>query len=244
MSETNGVAVPADEPKRQLLEKIAGEVVLSDDAGETLRKWREDFGVSQSDLSEHLGVSSSVISDYESGRRESPGIRIVRRMAEALIALDEERGGHTLQRYRRILGAGFEGDAVKDLQDYETPVAIDELYGTIEAETAVPTDASIKGHTVIDSLEAITTFSGEGFARLYGWSTERVLVFTGVTRGESPLVAIRVTNLKPSAVVLHGIEADDISPIAPKIADMEGIGLATTTMDLDELLDALAGGVQ
>ena len=56
-------------PKRELAEKIAGEITLSEDPGATLRKWRTDFSVSQTDLAAELDVSSSVISDYESGRR-------------------------------------------------------------------------------------------------------------------------------------------------------------------------------
>ena len=71
--------------REQLREKIAGEIVLSADAGKTIRKWREEFGVSQQDLARHLDVSPSVISDYESGRRKSPGIIIIRRIVDGLI---------------------------------------------------------------------------------------------------------------------------------------------------------------
>jgi len=222
-----------------LAEKMAGEITFSEDPGATLRKWREDFGVSQSELSDELGVSNSVVSDYESGRRESPGIGVVRRTVEALVELDLRGGGETLRRYRRVLGAGFEGNAIRDLRDYDTPVGLDEFHDSIEAETLIGSDDDIKGHTVVDSVEAITSFTSEEFARLYGWSTERALVFTRIDRGESPLVAIRVTNLKPSAVVLHGIGREDISEMAPRIAELEDIGLAYTRMDEDEMLARL-----
>ena len=76
------------DPRRNLAERIAGEITLSSDPGGTLRKWRTDFEVSQTDLAEQLEVSSSVISDYESGRRENPGIGIIERIVEALL------GGH------------------------------------------------------------------------------------------------------------------------------------------------------
>jgi putative transcriptional regulator len=229
----------AKKPAEELTQRIAGEVVLSDDAGATLRKWREDFDVSQSELSETLDVSNSVVSDYESGRRASPGIGVVRRIVEALVEIDLRRGGETLRRYRRILGAGFEGGAVKDLRDYEKPIALDEFRDVIDARSIVDNKREIKGHTVVDSVEAIRTFSGEEFAQLYGWSTERALVFTNITRGESPLVAVRVTNLKPSAVVLHGISRGDISKIAEQIARLEGVSLSYTTTDLDEVLERL-----
>ena len=57
-----------------LARRIAGEIILSGTPGATMRKWRELFAVSQITLSDTMGLSSSgVISDYESGRRKSPG---------------------------------------------------------------------------------------------------------------------------------------------------------------------------
>lgn len=233
------LAKDTEEPTQEITQRIAGEVVLSDDAGATLRKWREDFNVSQSELSNALGVSNSVISDYESGRRASPGTGVVRRIVEALVEIDMRRGGAALRRYRRILGAGFEGGAVKDLRDYETPVPLDDFHDAVDARQIIGKDTEIKGHTVVDSLEAIRSFSGEEFAQLYGWSTERALVFTNITRGESPLVAVRVTSLKPSAVVLHGISRGEISRISEEIARLEDVALSYTTKDMDEMLESL-----
>jgi hypothetical protein len=40
-----------------LAEKIAGEITLSQSPGDTLRKWRRNFGITQTDLSNHLGIS-------------------------------------------------------------------------------------------------------------------------------------------------------------------------------------------
>ena len=38
-------------------QKIAGEITLSPDPGKTIRKWREEFGLSQHQLAEAMGVS-------------------------------------------------------------------------------------------------------------------------------------------------------------------------------------------
>jgi hypothetical protein len=54
-----------------LARRIAGEIILSARPGATMRKWRELFAVSQLSLSEVMKLSSSVISDYDSGRRKS-----------------------------------------------------------------------------------------------------------------------------------------------------------------------------
>ncbi|WP_049927258.1 helix-turn-helix domain-containing protein [Halopiger goleimassiliensis] len=227
-------------PKRELAEKIAGEITLSDDPGATLRKWRTDFDVSQTDLAAELGVSSSVISDYESGRRESPGIGVVGRLVEGLLAIDERRGGDRIRQYGRVLSAGFDSDVVLDLREYATSIHLSQLYDDLDAtEIATGNTDRISGHTVIDSIEAITRLSSEEFFRLYGQSTNRALVFTDVTRGESPLVALRVVNPTPNAVILHGIDEDALWDHAADLARIDGYSLAITSTPLEEMLDHL-----
>lgn len=227
------------DPRQSLAEKIAGEVTLGSDPGATLRKWRTDFGVTQTELADQLDVSSSVISDYESGRRQSPGIGVIRRMVTALLDIDEQRGGDRIRQYARVLSAGFESDVVLDLREYSTTVPLVEMYEKIGADEVVSGPEGITGHTVINSIQAITKLSPDEFFRLYGQSTSRALVFTGVTRGESPVVAMRVVNPTPNAVVLHGLSADDLWEHAPALANMDGFSLAVVQTPLDEMLDRL-----
>jgi putative transcriptional regulator len=227
-------------PRDDLAQRIAGEITLSDDPGATLRKWRTDFDVSQTELAKQLDVSSSVISDYESGRRESPGIGVIRRTVDALLDIDEGRGGARIRQYARVLSAGFESDIVHDLQEYPSNIPLTQFYEALEATELVRGDQdTITGHTVINSIQAITRLSSEEFYRLYGQSTSRALVFTDVTRGESPLVAMRVVNPTPNAVVLHGIEEPALWEHAPKLASIDGFSLAVSTRDLDDALAAL-----
>ncbi len=63
-----------------IVEKIAGEITISDNPGITIRKWREEFNISQMELSRFMNVSPSVISDYESGRRKSPGASSIKKL--------------------------------------------------------------------------------------------------------------------------------------------------------------------
>lgn len=228
------------QPKAELAEKIAGEITLSDNPGATIRKWRTDFTISQTQLADALDISSSVISDYESGRRESPGIVVIRRIVEALLDIDEHRGGDRIRQYARVLSAGFESDIVYDLREYPTTVPIESFYEAIGAEKIVDGSTDhVSGHTVINSIQAITRLSSEDFFRLYGQSTNRSLVFTGITRGESPLVAMRVINPKPNAVVLHGLGSDDLWEYAPELARIDGFSLAVCTTDLETVLERL-----
>ncbi|MFB6173963.1 MAG: helix-turn-helix domain-containing protein [Halobacteriales archaeon] len=228
-----------EDPRRELAERIAGEITLSEDPGATLRKWRTDFGISQTDLAERLEVSSSVVSDYESGRRESPGIGVVRRLVSGLLDIDESRGGHHIRQYARVLSAGFEGDIVLDLREYPRTLPLGEFYTAIGGTEIVAGPEGISGHTVIDSIQAITRLSSEEFYRLYGQSTSRALVFTNVSRGESPLVAMRVVTPTPNAVVLHGLSAEDLWEHAPDLAAMDGFSLGVTEAPLEGMLEAL-----
>ncbi|MFB6153587.1 MAG: helix-turn-helix domain-containing protein [Halodesulfurarchaeum sp.] len=229
-----------DDPRAGLAEQIAGEIALSDDPGATLRKWRTDFDISQTDLADELGVSSSVISDYESGRRKSPGIGLVSRVVNALLDIDQRRGGDHIRQFARVLSAGFESDVVLDLREYATAVSLADVYEDIEATEVVSGGwDTVSGHTIIDSIEAITRLSSDEFYRLYGQSTNRILGFTNVTRGESPLVALRVVNPKPNAVLLHGIHPEDLWEHAPALARRDGFSLAVTSIELEEMLDRL-----
>jgi putative transcriptional regulator len=227
-------------PRAELAEKIAGEVTLSDDPGATIRKWRTEFDVSQTALADQLDVSASVVSDYESGRRQSPGIGVVRRIVEGLLDIDELRGGGRIRQYSRVLSAGFESDIVHDLREYPATIPISRFYDAIGATEVSPGKATtIAGHTVINSIQAIMRLTNEEFYRLFGQSTNRALVFSGVTRGESPLVAIRVVTPTPSAVVLHGLDEAALWDHAPRLARADGYSLAVTTLDLDEMLERL-----
>ena len=228
-------------PRRELAEKIAGEITLSDDPGATLRKWRTDFAIAQTDLADRLDVFPSVVSDYESGRRRSPGIGVIKRVVEAFLDIDERRGGDRIRQYARVLSAGFESDIVQDIQEYPATVALSRFYEAIGATELVEGPyREIAGHTVIDSIEAITRLSNEEFYRLYGQSTNRALVFTNVTRGESPLVAMRVVTPTPTAVVFHGLDENDLWEHAPSLARIDGFSLALCDGNLTEVLDALS----
>jgi putative transcriptional regulator len=225
-------------PREELAEKIAGEVALSEDPGATLRKWRTDFEIAQTDLAAELDLSPSVVSDYESGRRDNPGIAVVRRLVDALLDVDERRGGTHIRQHARVLSAGFDSDVVLDLREYPANRSLARYYDAIDATRLTAGDRdTVAGHTVIDSIAAIQRFSSDEFYNLYGRSTNRALVFTNITRGESPVVAQRIVRPTPNAVVLHGLDPDDVWEHAVDLARMDGFSLAVTNVDRQELLD-------
>lgn len=229
--------------RNKLAEKMAGEITLSDNPGETLKKWRANFEISQSDLATFLKVSPSVISDYESGRRKSPGIFIVSRIVEAILEMDAARGGAKTRSYEGMLRGGFSADAIYEIHEYLSPISVEELTNLVKGEVVyIPGSEFIKplyGYTIVDSLKAILALSYNEFQKLYGWSSERAMIFTNVSTGRSPMVALRVTNLKPALVVIHGLSASQVDIIAVKIAEIEHVPLVATVMQIPDLVRAL-----
>ncbi|HEX7391902.1 MAG TPA: helix-turn-helix domain-containing protein [Thermoplasmata archaeon] len=220
----------------QVREKIAGEICLSDEPGKTIRKWREQFHISQQELSKHLGVSPSVISDYEAGRRKSPGIVTVRKIVDAFLGIDEKTGGQVLKQY----SLAAKTDSILSIKEFAKEVLATELVERIEGENLTPAislDKHIHGYTVIDSIRAITSLSSFDYLKIYGWSSQRALIFTGVKFGRSPMIAIRAHPLKPAMVVYQ--KPEQIDELAIRLAELEGIPLVKTELAVSDLVEGL-----
>jgi putative transcriptional regulator len=223
-----------------LAEKMAGEITLSESPGKALKKWRTSFNIPQGVLCEYLEVSPSVISDYESGRRKSPGTAVVGKIVDTILSIDEANGGKYIKKFAKILYTDIDDNVIYDIFDYPTPVMLSRFSALLSCKTLCGSlSQSIFGYTIVNSLNAITQLSSNEFNRIYGWSTERALIFTDVTSGKSPMVAIRVTPFKPRSVVLQGIEPELVHPLVPKMAERDHITVLCTTMGVDEIVDTL-----
>jgi len=221
-----------------LVQQIAGEITMSENTGATLRKWRVLFEITQKELARLVGVSPSVISDYESGRRASPGITSVRRIVNALLEYDESHG---FKLTRSLSQPTATEGAILGIKEYSYGVSTHRLLEAVEAEVLVglgEMDKPLYGFTLIDSLKAITTFNGTDFAQIYGWSNERALCFTGVKYGRSPLIAIRAHHLKP-ALVLY-IQPERVDILAKKLSKLENIILARTELSHNMVNETLS----
>ncbi len=70
-------------------------------------------------------------------------------------------------------------------------------------------------------------------------TTERALVFTGVTTGRSPMIAIKVKGITPGVVVIHG-EIKEVDPLAVKIAEILRVPLIVSKITaVNELIEKL-----
>lgn len=218
--------------KDLLAKNIAGEITLAENPASSIRKWREIFGIRQNELAEILKISASVISDYESGRRKSPGTGFIKKVVEALISCDiKENNGRIIQKFSIP-----RSDAILDIREFLTPVSaldiVDAVNGKVVANKMMLSHTGIWGYTVIDSIKAILELSENDFIKLYGLTSKRALIFTKVHFGRSPMIAIKVTQPKPSMVVLHG--PTKVDKLAIKIANLEKIPLVISNSLTEE----------
>ena len=218
--------------RENLLRSIAGEITLAENPGRIMRKWREQFSVAQHELALHLGISPSVISDYESGRRKSPRVETIRKFAESLITIDESRGGQIVKAFSRLIGQEIPSDILLDIREFPSAIPVKLLTDHLECKTIVQDviqNREIFGYTTIDSLRVILQLTPEQMLKLYGATPHRAAIFTRVSTGRSPMVAIRTSQMglgsavRPSVVILHGPKKVD--PVACKIAEVEKIPL-------------------
>jgi len=224
-----------------LAKKISGEIVLSERPGMIIRKWRNIFKISQREVADEMNVMPSVLSDYESGRRKSPGIKIIRNIVNALIKISERRGDGILKEFYGFPGEEHLTSSIIDIKEFKTPIKIKDFCEKSDSVIVAREDLidnDVYGYSLIDSLKAIMELSSMELVKIYGLTTNRALIFTNVTKGRSPMVAIKVTNLKPSLVVFQG--PDKIDELAKRIGEIEGIPIATTrTKDINKLKNIL-----
>jgi putative transcriptional regulator len=192
---------------------------MSDAPGDCMRKWRERIAAKQASLAHEMGISPSVLSDYESGRRFSPGVGFIKKYVEALVKLDE--GRHSL--LARHIQAKDKA-AILAIGEFSKPISASDLIEIVDGSIVTGSDkldTRIYGYTVLDSIKTIYALSGFDFYKIYGATSERVLIFTKVGLGRSPMVAIRVVHLKPRMVIIHGPKS--IDKIAKELAEKENI---------------------
>ena len=228
--------------RERLARRIAGEIALSDQPGQTMRVWRERFRLPQIVLADYLGISPSVISDYESGRRKSPGTSTIRRFVMALLTLDEQNGGQVVSAFVRLMDVSLvDLNIVLAMSDFSSSMTsrefCDRLKCTVKSGEEY-LDKEIYGYTLVDVERAVRELDSEAFLKLFGATTERCLIFTNVNTGRAPMIAIKSQEFKPTLVVLHGV--GKIDRLAMELSEQMRIPLAVSKISsIDTLLREL-----
>jgi putative transcriptional regulator len=230
------------EALHRLAEAMAGEICLAEnDPGAVMKRWRERFQISQKHLAKHLGVSPSVISDYESGRRKSPRVETIKRFVEGLIEMDAVNGGRVAMALEKLLAPEIASDAILDSREFGLPVPARLLVDRLECK--ILTHGNLLDYTALDSVKAIVSLTPQQLLRLYGGTTQRAAILTNVSTGRSPMVAIKASQIgtsaavKPAAVILQGVK--ELDPLAVKIADSIHLPLCVSDLASEELIRIL-----
>jgi putative transcriptional regulator len=232
--------------RERLARRIAGEIALSEHPGQTMKLWRERFRLPQIVLADHLGISPSVISDYESGRRKSPGTSTIRRFIMALLALDERNGGQVIAAFVRLMDVSLvDLNIVLAMSDFSSPMTAKEfcqrLKCTIKTGEKLM-DREIYGYTLVDVERAVKELNSDAFLKLFGATTERCLIFTNVSTGRAPMIAIKSQEFKPSLVVLHGV--GEVDRLALELSEQMRIPLAVSKPGSIETLARELRGIE
>ena len=220
--------------------EIAGEIALSEDPGATMRKWREIFEITQVELAKYLNITVSTISDYEGNRRKSPGSHVVKRFVNALFEIDKLKGGQMTAKFaekQKPVSDFFE------VHEFARSITLKDFVELIKGKVITNEDMletkRIYGYTLIDSIKVILEMPFSYFQNLYGNVNERVFVFTGVSTGRSPMVVLRVSPSKPSAVVLHNMDPAKLDRLAIKISEKERIPIIISKVSTEDMKNVL-----
>ncbi len=219
--------------RERLARRIAGEIAISDHPGQTMRMWRERFRLPQIELADYIGISPSVISDYESGRRKSPGTATIRRFVMALLALDEKHGGQVISAFVRLMDVSLvDLNIVLAMSDFTESMTAKEFCDRLKCNIEAGKehlDKEIFGYTLVDVERAVKELDSEAFLKLFGATTERCLIFTRVNTGRAPMIAIKSQEFKPTLVILHGVEKVD--QLALDLSEQMSIPLAVSKIN-------------
>lgn len=225
-----------------LMNKIAGEIILSKTPGDVMKKWRLLFELSQSELARHMGIAPSVLNDYEKNRRKSPGTIFLRKFVTALIEIDSKKGGVHIKKFTAMVKDL--SNVILDIAEFPEAKSVKEVAEAVEGIILAGKegqDQPVYGYTVVDSLNAIKFMDATDFLRLFGANSMRALVFVGVSRGRSPLIAVKIYPIKPRMIIIHGpTKTEEVDELAVTLAEQEAMPFVLSLkQDVPSLISSL-----
>ncbi|MGI0150280.1 MAG: transcriptional regulator, partial [Thermoplasmata archaeon] len=150
------------------------------------------------------------------------------------LEIDQKTGQKLTKRFAEY------SDVIPSIRDWAFGMRASDFLRKIEGRLLTQklnTRRLVNGYTVIDSIKAITTLDATDYLRIYGSTSERALLFTGVKYGRSPMIAIKAHPLKPAMVVY--VQPENVDELAVKLAELDSILLARTDLDQAELITRL-----
>src|SRR3989441_11554017 len=141
-----------------------------------MRKWRTEFRITQTELARFMRVSPSVISDYESGRRTSPGIRTIKKLVEAILEIDRRAGQRIAKRYEEF------SDVIPSMKEFSSGMRVSDFLRKIDGRPltrAMSLRRALYGGTGGGLFEGSTSLATPGYPPPSGGAPARAPPLTG-----------------------------------------------------------------
>lgn len=186
-----------------LKKEIAGELIISNSLGNTLKKWQNIFEVNQKTLAKNMNISNTMLSDYQNGRRLNPNIKLISNFINSLIEYDLKHKGKILKKLIEP----------KQEQNFETKefkkgikIKFIEKSDKIKHTNIKNNNEIIYGITYLDEND-LPDFDSKDFQKVFGKTNRRIFYISNVKDIniiQMFLNTLRiVTNQIPSALILE-----------------------------------------
>ncbi len=159
---------------------------------------------------------------------------------EGLIESDSKRGYKITNELGRLFALNF--PFIMDMSDFVSPVTFQDIVVAVDGIPILAELSNIQvyGYVITDSIKAITALTGMEFYQFLSVTFNKVLVFTKVSSGRSPMIALKIAPIRPKLIVLH--RPAKMDPLSIYIANKENINVVVSTKRTeDELLSGLRG---
>ncbi len=227
--------------ENKFIEKILGDICINDDYGVVMRKWRNLFNVSQAELAEKLDIQPSVISDYESGRRNSPGIVFIRKYVLALINIGKNKNKKILD---KLSGYPFDKKNNLIVKKFDKKIKAEDFISNIDARIVIKSEEFHIKKCIFFYNNITDTFASMSTKELLSLMKGRdsVLIFSNVKSGRFPFIVLRLLSgankiSLPKFVIFQG--TDSVSKMVLRMAHKSNICLALTKESKENIKDKI-----
>ncbi len=193
----------SEEEIETLKREIAGEIIISNNLGNTLKKWQNIFEVNQKTLAKNMAISNTMLSDYQNGRRTNPSIKFILNFINSLI-------NHDIKHKEKILKKLIEQktELIFETKEFKKGIKIKVLEKSekIKQTNIKNNNDIVYGITYID-VHDIPDFDNNDLQKIFGKTNKRIFYIsniTDITIIQMFLNTLKIiTNQNPSAIILE-----------------------------------------
>ncbi|PIU88342.1 hypothetical protein COS64_04185 [archaeon CG06_land_8_20_14_3_00_37_11] len=221
-----------------LMQIILGDIAVNKNYGIVMKKWRELFNITQSDVAKELNIKQSVISDYENNRRNSPGIEFLRNYVKALIKVGREEHKKEYEGIKNNLGIKnianklFAGEFMKELTTKQ-------VLNRLKAVQIVsqPEQAKFKNYLFLSDRITSILMKQPTYKLLKNLKSKEgtIYVFSNVKTGKIPLITLKILSklnrIQMPKLVIFQSDNLKLSGFARRTAKTNNITIGVTKED-------------